>query len=51
MVSEINDALQSGYDESPLRYDNVDWFIDEITKIRIKNDFLFQKHSERYFKG
>ena len=34
--SELNDVLQSGYYESPLGYDNVDWFINEV--IRIKNN-------------
>ena len=31
--SELEDVLQSGYFESPLGYDNVDWFVDEIIKI------------------
>ena len=35
-MSELNDDLQSGYYESPLAYDNVDWFVDEVKKIENK---------------
>ena len=30
IVSELNDVLQGGSYESPLGYDNVDWFVDEV---------------------
>ena len=30
IVSELEDVLQSGYHKSPLGYDNVDWFVDEV---------------------
>ena len=40
-VSEIEDAFKSEYDKSPLGYDNVDWFVNEVKKIRKKNGFLF----------
>ena len=37
--SELNTILQSGYYESPLGYDNVDRFLDEV--IRLKNKLVF----------
>ena len=30
MISELEDVLESGYYESPLGYDNVNWFVDGI---------------------
>ena len=33
MVSELDKILQSGYYESPLGYDNVDWFVYEVIKL------------------
>ena len=38
---ELNAVLQSGCYESPLDYDIVDWFINEIIKIQIKMAFYF----------
>ena len=35
IVSELNDNLQSVYYESPLRYDNVGRFVNEVIKNRI----------------
>ena len=32
IVPELNDVLQTGYYESPLGYDNVDWFVGEVKK-------------------
>ena len=34
--SELNDNLKSGYYESPLGYNNVDWFVDETIKLENK---------------
>ena len=34
LVSELEDVLKSGYHKSPLGYNNVDWFVVEILKIR-----------------
>ena len=31
--SEIKDILKSGYYKSPLGYDNVDWFVNEVIKL------------------
>ena len=36
MVSEMEDVLQSGYHKSPLGYDNVDWFVNEVIKLEKK---------------
>ena len=30
--SELEDVLKGGYDKSPLGYDNVDWFVNEVEK-------------------
>ena len=29
-------GLQSGFCKSPLGYDNVDWFVNEVTKLEEK---------------
>ena len=43
MVSELEDVLQSGYYKSPLGYDNVDWFVDEVIKLENKMAFYFKR--------
>ena len=40
--SELEDVLRSGYYESPLGYDNVDWFVDEVIKLENKMTFYFK---------
>ena len=40
IVSELEDVLKSDYYKSPLGYNNVDWFLDEVIKLE-KNGFLF----------
>ena len=42
IVSELEDALKSDYYKSPLGYDNVDWFVDEIKKLENKMAFYFK---------
>ena len=42
LVSELEDVLQSGYHKSPLGYDNVDWFVDEVIKLENKMAFYFK---------
>ena len=37
--SELEDFLKSGYHKSPLGYDNVDWFVDEVIKLENKMSF------------
>ena len=43
IVSEMEDVLQSGYYKSPLGYDNVDWFVNEVIKLENKMAFYFKK--------
>ena len=42
IVSEIEDVLKSVYYKSPLGYDNVDWFVDEVIKLENKMAFYFK---------
>ena len=35
-MSELDEVLQTGFNESPLGYDNVEWFVDEVLKLEIK---------------
>ena len=42
IISELEDVLESGYYESPLGYDNVDWFVKEIIKLENKMAFYFK---------
>ena len=42
IISELNDVLKSGYYESPLGYDNVDWFVEEVIKLGNKMAFYFK---------
>ena len=43
IISELNDVLKSGYYESPLVYDNVDWFVKEVIKLENKMTFYFKE--------
>ena len=43
IVSHRNDVIKSGYCESNLDYDNVNWFVDEVKKNRKEYGF-FKKH-------
>ena len=42
IVTELEDVLQSGYLKSPLGYDNVDWFVNEVIKLENKVAFYFK---------
>ena len=42
IVSELEDILKSDYYQSPLVYDNVDWFVDEVIKLENKMAFYFK---------
>ena len=42
IISELEDVLKSGYYESPLGYDNVDWFVKEVIKLENKMAFYFK---------
>ena len=41
IISELN-VLQSGYFISPLGYENVDWFVNEVIKLKNKMAFYFK---------
>ena len=42
--SEMENVLQSEYYKSPLGYDNVDWFVNEVEKLENKMAFFFKKN-------
>ena len=42
IVSELEDVLKSEYYKSPLGYNNVDWFVDEVIKLENKIAFYFK---------
>ena len=42
MESELEDILKNSYYESPVGYDNVDWFVNEVTKLGNKMAFYFK---------
>ena len=42
IVSELEDILKSDYYQSPLGYNNVDWFVDEVIKLENKMTFYFK---------
>ena len=42
ILSDLEDVLKSGYYESPLGYDNVDWFVEEVIKFDFVKKILNQ---------
>ena len=40
--SELDNILKSEYHKSPLGYENVNWFVDEIVKLENKMNFWFK---------
>ena len=42
IVSELEDVLKSDYYQSPLGYNNVDWFVDEVIRLENKMVFYFK---------
>ena len=42
IVSELENVLKSGYHKSPLGYNNVDWFVNEVIKLENKMTFYFK---------
>ena len=43
IISELNDVLESGYYESPLGYDIVDWFVKDVIRLEKKIAFYFKE--------
>ena len=41
IVSELDDVSKSGKYQSPLGYDNINWFVDEVKKLENKMAFYF----------
>ena len=46
MESEFNNILKIGYYESPIGYDNVIWFVNEVEKFAIKMNLYFKNTKE-----
>ena len=44
----MDDVLKSGYYESPLGYDNVDWFVDEVIKLENRMAFYFKNTNKDF---
>ena len=42
IVCELENVLKSDYHKSPLGYNNVDWFVDEVIKLENKLTFYFK---------
>ena len=42
----MENVLESGYYESPLGYDKVDWFVKEVIKLENKMAFYFENTKE-----
>ena len=42
----MEDVLESGYCESPLHYNNVDWLVNEVIKLENKMAFYFKNTKE-----
>ena len=49
IVSELNDVLQSGYHQSPLGYENVDWLVNDLIKLESKMNY-FLKNTDKIIK-
>ena len=47
VVSELEDALKSDFYKSPLGYNNVDWFVDEVIKLENKMAFYFKNTKKK----
>ena len=46
IISELEDVLESGYYESLLGYDNVDWFVKDLKKLENKKVFHFKNNKK-----
>ena len=60
IVSELKDQLKSVYYHSPIDYNNVDWFVNEIIKLEnkmnsdfknTKKDIIMTKENEEHFRN
>ena len=46
IVSELDDVLKSDFYKSPLGYNNVDWFVNEVIKLENKMAFSFKNNEK-----
>ena len=42
MISDLDDLIKHGYYESPLGEDKVDWFVNQVKKIRKKWPYILK---------
>ena len=42
IITDLEDLLETGYYESPLGYNNVDWYVNEVMKLENKIAFYFK---------
>ena len=47
IISELEYILESGHFESPLGYNNVDWFVKEVIKLENKMAFYFKETKKK----
>ena len=48
IISELEDVLKSDYYNSPLGYNNVNWFVDEVIKLENKMAFYFKNTNKDF---
>ena len=46
IISKLEDVLKSVYYEFPLRYDKIDWYVNEVIKLEKKKAFYFKKNKK-----
>ena len=51
IISELEDVLESGYYESPLGYNNVDWYVNQVIKLENKMAFFFENTKKISFRN
>ena len=49
IISELEDVLESDYYESPLGYNNVDWYVNQVIKLENKMAFFFKSTKKDIF--
>ena len=42
IISELESVLKSGYYKTPIRYDNVEWFVIKVIKLEKEMAFYFK---------
>ena len=44
ILSELENVSESGYFESPLGYDDIDWYVNEFIKNRKQDEILLSEY-------